>query len=87
MVSLVREKEIRRLIDGRLREFAILDIRRADPAVFAVPWVPDLTPEERTGSTTTPAPHSVPKSLVGRRHRTVEVLYIDPHRRKRRLGN
>ena len=47
MICLVREKEIRRLIDERLREFTILDIRRADPAVFAVPWVPDLTPEER----------------------------------------
>ena len=47
MISLERENEIRRLIDERLREFTILDIRRADPAVFAVPWVPDLTPEER----------------------------------------
>ena len=47
MISLLRENEIRRLIDERLREFTILDIRRADPAVFAVPWVPDLTPEER----------------------------------------
>ena len=47
MISLVRENEIRRLIDERLREFTILDIRRADPAVFTVPWVPDLTPEER----------------------------------------
>ena len=48
MISLLRAKEIRRLIDERLREFTILDIRRADPAFFAVPWVPDLTPEERT---------------------------------------
>jgi len=47
MISLVRENEIRRLIDEHLRKFTILDIRRADPAVFAVPWVPDLTPEER----------------------------------------
>jgi len=47
VISLLRANEIRRLIDGRLREFTILDIRRAGPAVFAVPWVPDLTPEER----------------------------------------
>ena len=47
MVFLMRENKIRRLINERLREFTILDICRADPAVFAVPWVPDLTPEER----------------------------------------
>jgi hypothetical protein len=47
MISLLRANEIRRLIDEHLRTFTILDIRRADRAVFAMPWVMNLTPEER----------------------------------------
>ena len=46
-MTLERENEIRRLVDARLREFTIMDIRRGEPAVFEVPWVLDLTLEER----------------------------------------